>query len=172
MLDNLDAASQRRPECRGRRHSVDRVPAAPAGFLEETKLLDRRARRGGHEAKPCRRTTTARSGEARERLSRGEIEVAVVAAESLREDVAKSVTPGKRSCIALDEIAPGDDDEGGVTESDTTRWYVSALGRRPARSEKYPGPADRTNRVSRRRTSRTRRQLAQATADRIVHTFR
>jgi hypothetical protein len=88
--------------------------------------------------KPCRRTTTARSGEARERFARGEIEVAVVAAESLREDVAKSVRPGKRICIALDEIAPGDDD--GVTESDTTRWCVSVLGRRPARSEKYPGP--------------------------------
>ena len=33
MLDNLDAAPQRRPEYRGHRHSVDRVPAAPAGFL-------------------------------------------------------------------------------------------------------------------------------------------
>jgi hypothetical protein len=91
MLDNLDAAPQWRPECRGRRHSVDRVPAAPAGFLEEAKLLDRRARRGGHGAKPCSSTTTARSAELAERFARGEIEVAVVAAESPRENVAKSV---------------------------------------------------------------------------------
>jgi hypothetical protein len=35
--------------------------------------------------------------------ARGELEVAVVAAESLREDVAKTGKPGKRICIALDE---------------------------------------------------------------------
>jgi hypothetical protein len=58
MLDNLDAAPQRRPECRGHRHSVDRVPAAPAGFLEKTKLLGRRVRRGNHGVKRCRRKTT------------------------------------------------------------------------------------------------------------------
>ena len=119
-----------------------------------------------HAVKPCRRRTTARSGEARGRFARGEIEVAVVAAESLREDIAKSVN--KRICIAVDEIAPGNEDDGGVrvarsvrlpmpsrywsgccprrtgrclpTESDTTRWCVSVLGRRPARSEKYQGP--------------------------------
>ena len=58
MLDNLDAAPQRRPEYRGHRHSGDRVPAASAGFLEKTKLLDRRARRGSHGVKRCRRKTT------------------------------------------------------------------------------------------------------------------
>jgi hypothetical protein len=35
MLDNLDAAPQRRPECRGHRHSADRVPAALAGRFDE-----------------------------------------------------------------------------------------------------------------------------------------
>jgi hypothetical protein len=39
----------------------------------------------------------------RERFARGGLEVAVVAAESLREDVAKTGKPGKRICIALDE---------------------------------------------------------------------
>ena len=56
MLDNLDAAPQRRPECRGHRHSADRVPAALGGRFDEAgeTVGMRTQRHGGETVSPAR----------------------------------------------------------------------------------------------------------------------